>query len=70
MGKRGIVEDLRKAIRQAGKRGITHYQIAKAAEMPQSQLSRVASGETVPTLTTAERICKAIGCQLVIMLAN
>lgn len=59
-------EHLRRAIRAAGRRGMTHYQIAKAAKMPQSQLSRIASGETVPKLDTAERIAAAIGLKLIL----
>ena len=63
----GIVDDLRKAIAQAELRGVTRYQIAKRAAMPQSQVGRIASGETVPKLDTAERIARAIGCRLAIV---
>ena len=51
MSKRQVsaAEQLRRAIRQAERRGVTHYQIAKAAKMPQSQLSRIARGETCRT---------------------
>lgn len=59
-----IVDELKAAIRQAEKAGKTRYQIAKAAGMPQSQVGRIASGESVPTLATAERIAVAIGFRL------
>ena len=69
MGKRikSVADDLRKAIAQAERRGVTRYQIAKAADMPQSQVKRVAEGESIPTLDTAERMLKAIGCRLTIV---
>jgi DNA-binding phage protein len=65
--KASIAEQLRKAISQAERRGTTRYQIAKSAGLPQSQIARVASGESVPTLTTAESIASAIGCRIVIV---
>jgi transcriptional regulator with XRE-family HTH domain len=46
---------------------MTRYQIAKAAGMPQSQVGRIASGESVPKLDTAERVAKVIGYSLVII---
>jgi DNA-binding phage protein len=67
MASMSISEQLRKAIAQAERRGITRYQIAKLAGMPQSQVGRVASGESVPTLDTAERIALAIGCRFSIV---
>jgi len=62
-----IAEDLRWAIAQAEKRGVTRYKIAKAAGMPQSQIGRIASGESVPKLDTAERIAQVIGVRLAIV---
>ena len=35
--------------------------------MPRSQLTRIATGETVPKLDTAERIARVIGCKLAIV---
>ncbi|MGH7177758.1 MAG: helix-turn-helix domain-containing protein [Tepidisphaeraceae bacterium] len=64
---KGIAHELRRAIAQAERRGLSQYAIAKAAGMPQSQVGRVASGESVPTLDTAERIARAIGCKLAIV---
>lgn len=43
---------------------MTRYQISKASGMPQSQIGRVASGETVPKLDTAARIAATIGYRL------
>ena len=63
----GIAGDLRKAIAQAEKRGMTRYAIAKAAKMPRSQLTRIAKGETVPKVDTAERIALVIGCRMAIV---
>jgi transcriptional regulator with XRE-family HTH domain len=64
---KGIAAELRRAIRNAERRGTTRYQIAKAARMPQSQVGRVASGESDPTLGTAERIARAIGYKIAIV---
>ena len=64
---KSVADDLRRAITQAEKRGMTRYAIAKAAGMPQSQVGRIASGESVPKLDTAERIASAIGCRLSIV---
>ena len=65
---KGIAHELRRAIRQVEKRGLTRYQIAKAAGMPQSQVGRIASGESIPKLDTAERIALAIGYRLILRL--
>ena len=63
-----IVEQLRDAIRQAERRGVTQYQIAKAARVHQSQLTRFMAGETIPRLQTAERLIAAIGGRLLIQI--
>jgi DNA-binding phage protein len=62
-----IAEQLQKAIAKAERGGLSQYRIAKQAGMAQAQLARVASGETCPTLHTAERIALAIGCRLAIV---
>ena len=64
---KGIADELRRAIGRAHRRGVTKYRIAKATGLPQSTVGRVASGETVPNLETAERIAKAIGCRLAVI---
>lgn len=62
-----IAGELRKAIKAAERAGTTQYRLAKAAGMPQSQFGRVASGETIPTLTTAQRIASALGLRLALV---
>ena len=64
---RSIVEQLRKAIAQAERAGMTRYQIAKAVKMPQSQIGRIASGENVPRLDTAAKVAAAIGYNLALV---
>ena len=64
MAKNGAAEQLRAAIRKSG---MTRYAIAKAAKMPQSQVGRVASGESDPTIGTAERIARAIGVKIMVV---
>lgn len=67
MSKRqNIVDDLRRAIRQAERRGLTRYAIAKRTGLSQAMLSRFMAGENAPKLDTAERIAKAIGRRLVL----
>jgi DNA-binding phage protein len=61
-----VAAELRRAIARSEKHGMTRYAIAKAAKMPRSQLTRVATGETLPRIDTAERIATAIGCRLVL----
>ena len=62
-----IAEQLRKAIRQAERNGVTRYRMAKAANMQQAQFGRIADGVNVPKLDTADRIAKAIGASLVLL---
>jgi transcriptional regulator with XRE-family HTH domain len=64
---KSVTDELRKAIADAERRGVTRYQIAKASGMPQSQVGRIASGESTPKLDTAERIAKVIGCRIIIL---
>lgn len=61
-----IVQALRRAIKQAEKRGITRYQIAKETGLSQGQLSRFLHGEIVPKLDNAQIIAKAVGLRLVL----
>jgi|GEM_PF-1812971 len=62
--KASIADDLRRAIAQAERKGQTRYAIAKAAGLAESQVLRIAKGETIPTLDTAERLAKGIGYRL------
>ena len=64
------VEQLRRAIRQAERRGVTRGAIAKLAKMQRSQLTRIATGETEPLLGNAERIANAIGYRLILSVAK
>lgn len=59
-----IIVQLRRAIAQAERRGLTRYRIAQTTGLSQSMLSRFMAGENVPKLDTAERIAQAIGRRL------
>lgn len=65
-----IADRLRAEIVRAEKRGITRYRIAQESGVSQSQLSRFAAGENEPKLSTAEKICEAIGVRLAISRRN
>jgi DNA-binding phage protein len=58
---------LRKAIASAEKEGMTRSKIAATAGMPRSQVKRVADGDTIPTMETAERIAKAVNHQIIVV---
>jgi DNA-binding phage protein len=70
MSQNTLAIELRKAIAAAERRGMTRSSIARAAKMPRSQLTRIATGESEPLLSTAERVAKAIGCRLQIVVAS
>lgn len=61
-----ITAALRNAIRQAERGGMTQYEIAKLSGLPRSQLTRILDGR-IPRLDTAERICRVINCQMLIV---
>ncbi len=63
---KSIVEQLRAEVAEAEKRGMTRYQIAKLAGMRHIVLKRVADGEAIPRIDTAEKILNAIGRSLII----
>jgi DNA-binding phage protein len=63
---KSIEVELRQVIAQAQRQGQTRGAIADRAGMPRSQLTRIATGESVPILTTADRVLRAIGYRLVI----
>lgn len=56
-----IAEQLRQAIADADKAGVSGYRIAQLTGMSRSQIHSIANGKTVPKLDTAERIAAAIG---------
>jgi transcriptional regulator with XRE-family HTH domain len=62
-----IAADLRRAIKAAGRRGLTRYRIAKITGLSQGQLSRFVAGEIVPKLDTAEKIAAALGKRLTLV---
>jgi DNA-binding phage protein len=62
-----IAEQLRRDIKDAERRGMSRYAIAKAAGLGESHLHRIANGEGVPTLDTAEKVAHAIGLKLTIL---
>lgn len=59
-----ITEQLRAAIRQAEKRGVSRYRMAQISQVSQAQISRFMAGDIAPKLETAERIAEAIGNRL------
>ena len=59
-----LADSLRNEIRRAERRGITQYRIAKESGVSAGQLSRLMHGKVVPRLDTAERIARAIGCEI------
>lgn len=61
-----IADQLTGAILQAERKGTTRYQLAKAAGVWQSQLTRLLAGEDKPRLDTAERIAEALGYRIVL----
>jgi transcriptional regulator with XRE-family HTH domain len=64
---KSIVDELRKAIAQAEKRGLTRYRIAKLSGMALPVLVRIANGTTIPRLDTAAKIASGIGCRLTLI---
>ena len=62
--KKAVADQLRKAIAQAERRGMTRYQIAKAAEISQTTMTRFYNGHGQLRLDIAERIADALGGKL------
>jgi transcriptional regulator with XRE-family HTH domain len=63
---KGIVEQLRQAIRAAEKRGTTRYRLAQVSGVTEGGLSRLVAGENIPRIDTADRILRALGKRLLI----
>ena len=55
-----ITEQLRRAVRQAERRGMSRWAIAKGAGVHVSQLRRIMDEGQIPRLDTAERLCAAL----------
>lgn len=62
--RRSASDQLRTAIRRAERDGMTQSQIADAAGVPRSTITRFMSGERGIGLELAERVAKAIGKRL------
>ncbi len=56
-----ISEQLRAAIRASG---LTHYALAKAADVTPDMIDRFVSGERSPRLETVDKIAAALGLRL------
>ena len=59
-----IADQLRQAIKQAERKGITRYRIAQETGVSEAQLSRLMSGAGIPRLDTAEAIAAGVGKRL------
>ena len=64
---RSIVEQLRKAIAQAERGGLTRYRLAKLSGVEQSVLSKLVRGMKGIQLATAEKIVAGLGKRLAIV---
>ena len=56
-----VADQLREAIKQAERDGITRYRIAQDSGVSEAQLSRLIHGKFAPRLDTAEAIAGALG---------
>lgn len=61
-GERGVVEQLREAIRQSGE-SLNH--LGKRSGVDSARLSRFMRGQRGLTLTAAEKLCDALGLLLI-----
>jgi DNA-binding phage protein len=61
-----IAEQLRRAIKDAERRGMSRYAIAKAAGLSMGHFYRVARDNGTPRIDVAEKILDTIGLQLTI----
>jgi len=57
-------------IRQAEKRGVTRYQLARLAGVNQSQLSRIYKDGAIPKADTIDAIAKALGYEVRLVPVN
>ena len=58
-----ILDEIRKAIEASDK---TRYWLSKACSIPQSQLSRLMTGEKGLSLDALERLADALGVEIVV----
>ncbi|MCC7203934.1 MAG: helix-turn-helix transcriptional regulator [Phycisphaeraceae bacterium] len=59
-----VAAELRQAIAQARKGGLSIYRLAKLSGVRLSGCQLIAAGKTIPRLDTAEKLAKAIGYTL------
>jgi ribosome-binding protein aMBF1 (putative translation factor) len=59
-----IAEQLRRAIAEVEKGGMTRYRIAQVARTTDAQVKRIAEGTIMPRLDTAATLADAIGYRL------
>ena len=59
-----ILDQLRAAIREAERRGVTQYRLAAEAGIDRAQILRLMNGEVDPRLATAEKMAAAAGYRL------
>jgi len=58
-----ILDEIRKAIKANGK---SRYRLSKDASIPQSQLSRLMTGEKALSVESLERLIDALGLEIII----
>lgn len=58
---RDLADQIRQAILD---RGVTHYQLGQASQVDPGQIARFMTGERDITVTTAGRLCTALGLRL------
>ena len=56
-----IDQQLRDAIAQAERRGITRYRLAKLSGVAERNVGMIANGDTIPRLDTADKLVRALG---------
>jgi transcriptional regulator with XRE-family HTH domain len=58
-----ILDEIRKAIKASGK---SRYRLSKDTSIPQSQLSRLMTGEKALSIESLEKLINALGLEIVI----
>ena len=61
-----LATQLRRAIRQAAREGLAPHALARRAGISQAQLTRLLQSKRVVTITTADKIARALGCEIVL----
>lgn len=62
-----IIDQLRAAIREAERRGVTQYRLAADAGIDRAQILRLMNGAVDPRLATAEKIAAGAGYRLALI---